>query len=291
MPALVVLSHGSQRNPASSVPAYEHANRIRDTDAFDVVKVGFWKEEPHISETLRTVRSSEIYAVPLFISEGYFTMTVLPRELRLQDWDQNAWGSTDGVSATPTTHQVGDTDATVQYCGPVGTHKVMSDVILQRARSILDQPITEDVGLAIVGHGTERNEQSAKAIEYHAERIRNQGLFGRVRALYMDEEPEIDDVTAYFDTSRIVVVPLFIADGYHTQEDIPEDMGLPWGPDGYQVPATVDGRELWYTGAVGTEPLLATVILERAAQAGASVEDAIAQLRERTQKPVMEGDH
>jgi len=42
----------------------------------------------------------------------------------------------------------------------------------------------------------------------------------------MDEDPEVDDVTDFFESEDIVVVPLFVADGFHTQEDIPEDMGL-----------------------------------------------------------------
>jgi sirohydrochlorin cobaltochelatase len=68
------------------------------------------------------------------------------------------------------------------------------------------------------------------------------------------------------------VVPLFVADGYHTQEDIPEDIGLTTDyRTGYDVPTTVDGHRVWYTGAVGTDPLVADVLLERARDAGAPV--------------------
>jgi sirohydrochlorin cobaltochelatase len=47
----------------------------------------------------------------------------------------------------------------------------------------------------------------------------------------------------------------------------------------YDVPATVDGHRIWYAGAVGTEPLMADVVLERAADAGAPVGDAADRLR------------
>ncbi|MFB6175700.1 MAG: hypothetical protein ABEI99_00890, partial [Halobaculum sp.] len=68
-----------------------------------------------------------------------------------------------------------------------------------------------------------------------------------------------------------------------TQEDIPEDMGLTDDyRTGYDVPETVDGHEIWYAGAVGTEPLLADVALERAADAGADVGSAVADVREAT---------
>jgi sirohydrochlorin cobaltochelatase len=161
----------------------------------------------------------------------------------------------------------------VHYCGPVGTHDEMSDVIVRRAESVTDDPAVGDgVGLAVVGHGTKRNENSAKAVEYHADRIRERGRFAEVQALFMDEDPEIDDVTDHFASDDIVVVPLFIADGYHTQEDIPEDMGIAHADGKWETPATVDGKQIWYAGAVGTEPLLADVVLERAADAGAAVQ-------------------
>ncbi|WP_302081389.1 CbiX/SirB N-terminal domain-containing protein [Salinibaculum rarum] len=269
--ALVVAAHGSHLNPGSSEPAFAHADRIRQTSVFDEVRETFWKEEPSFREVLRTVDADEVYVVPLFISEGYFTEEVIPRELRLDGWDRSLWDS-DGTSASHATLTASDVEATVHYCGPVGTHDAMSDVIVRRAESVTDDPdVGPGFGLAVVGHGTRRNENSAKAIEYHADRIREWDRFDEVQALFMDEPPEIDDVADHFDTEDVVVVPLFVADGYHTEEDIPEDMGLTDdASDGWETPATVDGRRIWYSGAVGTEPLLADVVLERALDAGAT---------------------
>jgi sirohydrochlorin cobaltochelatase len=271
--ALVIAAHGSHLNPGSSAPAFAHADRIRATGAFDEVRETFWKEEPSFREVLRTLVADEAYVVPLFISEGYFTEEVIPRELRLDGWNVDAWDS-DGTNAGHASFRARDVGTAVHYCGPVGTHDEMSDVIVRRAESVTDDPdVGAGVGLAVVGHGTNRNENSAKAVEYHADRIRARGRFDEVRALFMDEAPEIDDVTDHFEADDVVVVPLFIADGYHTQEDIPADMGLTDdGNSGWETPATVDGKRLWYAGAVGTESLLADVVLERAADAGAPVE-------------------
>ena len=278
--ALVIAAHGSHLNAESSTPTFSHADTIRATGAFSEVRESFWKEEPHFREVLRTVDADEVYLVPLFISEGYFTEQVIPREFRLDEWDPELWDS-DGTSANSATLSAEDTGQTVHYCGPVGTHDSMSDVIVQRAKSVADDSdVGEGFGLAVVGHGTERNENSAKAIEYHADRIAAMDRFDEVKALFMDEDPEIDDVTEFFESEDIVVVPLFIADGYHTQEDIPEDIGLCEDyRDGWAVPEAVDGHRLWYAGAVGTEPLMADVVLERAADAGADVHAAIEQVR------------
>jgi len=283
MPALVIVAHGSHLNASSSTPTFDHADTIRATGAFDEVREAFWKEEPSFREVLRTIESDEVYVVPLFISEGYFTEEVIPRELRLDGWDPDAWES-DGTSATHTTLEATDVGKTVHYCGPVGTHDAMSDVIVQRAESVTgNSDVGEGFGLAVVGHGTERNENSAKAVEYHADRIRDRDRFDEVEALFMDEDPEVDDVTDFFQSDDIIVVPLFIADGYHTREDIPEDMGLTDDyRTGWETPAIVDGHRIWYSGAVGTEPLMADVVLERAKDAGADVDDAVATVREET---------
>jgi sirohydrochlorin cobaltochelatase len=281
MPALIIVGHGSHKNPASDEPAFAHADRIRETGAFEEVREAFWKEEPSPREVLRIVDSEEAYVVPLFISEGYFTEQVIPRELRLEGWDPALWDS-DGTSASHATLTDGDTGKTVQYTGPVGTHDAMTDVIVRRAESVTGDPeVGEGVGLAVVGHGTKRNENSAKAIRMHADRVRERGRFSEVRALYMDEDPEIDDVADHFESEDVVVVPLFVADGYHTREDIPEDVGLTDDyRTGWDTPETVDGCRIWYAGAVGTEPLMADVVLERAADAGADVRPAVRNVRE-----------
>ena len=69
-------------------------------------------------EVFDLVESDEVFVVPLFISEGYFTEEVIPRELGL-----------DGP-APSTTRKLGKT---IHYCGPIGTHPWMTRMILRRA--------------------------------------------------------------------------------------------------------------------------------------------------------------
>jgi len=54
----------------------------------------------------------------------------------------------------------------------------------------------------------------------------------------------------------VVMVPLFIADGWHVGETIPEELALDRGP------LRGGGRTLRYAAAVGTHPLVADVIEE-----------------------------
>src|ERR1700737_734363 len=83
--ALLIVGHGSTVNPDSSGPTLGHAAEIRRRNVFAEVECAFWKEEPSLRDGVflfdpETVR--DVYVVPNFISEGYFTQTVIPRELR-----------------------------------------------------------------------------------------------------------------------------------------------------------------------------------------------------------------
>src|SRR5262249_23034232 len=84
--ALLIVAHGSTVNPDSSAPTLAHAAEIRRRKVFADVECAFWKEEPSLRDALFLFdpeRIHEVYVVPNFISEGYFTQTVVPRELEL----------------------------------------------------------------------------------------------------------------------------------------------------------------------------------------------------------------
>lgn len=255
---LVIAAHGSHLNPDSATPAFRHGDDIRQLGRFAEVRESFWKEEPSFRETLRTVESESVVIVPLFMSGGYFVDRIIPREFRLRE----------GFEL--------DVDKRVVLSDPVGTHERMRDVILHRAASVTgDADVGPGYGLAIVGHGTERHEESARSTRAHVDRIARLNRFEEVRALFMDEPPYVENLRDHFDVRDVVVVPLFVADGYHTQEDIPADLGLTDGPArSYPTPGEVEEHRLWYTGAVGTDSRMVDVILERAAEAGVNLADA-----------------
>ena len=116
-----------------------------------------------------------MFIVPLFISEGYFSGEVIPRELDFAS-------ITLAQRSTLTLH--------IFYCRPVGTHDSMTRVLLARAREIVEQfpfpraPQPKDITLFIAGHGTEKNANSRKAIERQAELIRAMNLYAGVHAIF-----------------------------------------------------------------------------------------------------------
>src|SRR5438874_9545023 len=85
--ALLIVAHGSTVNPDSSAPTLAHAANIRRRKIFADVQCAFWKEEPSLRDALVLFDvdlAREVYVVPNFISQGYFTQTVIPRELELR---------------------------------------------------------------------------------------------------------------------------------------------------------------------------------------------------------------
>jgi sirohydrochlorin cobaltochelatase len=272
--ALLIVAHGSTVNPDSSAPTLAHAAEIRRRKIFADVECAFWKEEPSLRDALflfdpESIR--EVYAVPNFISEGYFTQTVVPRELELS-----------GRITKRPNGQIW------KYCEPVGNHPVMTELLLKRAREVAPHAAPAETSLLIVAHGTDLNENSAVAAKREAEKIRMLGKYAAVLNVYMEESPLVSDWRKLTETPNVVVVPFFISDGLHSYEDIPRLLGIAVaagvdrGQPGSAPPATecdeifrqnpyaIDGRNLFYAPSIGTDPGFADIIIDQATLAAKS---------------------
>ena len=273
-PALLIVAHGSTVNPDSSAPTLAHAAEIRRRKVLADVECAFWKEEPSLRDALflfdpESIR--EVYVVPNFISEGYFTQTVVPRELEL--------------NASITKRSNGQI---WRYCEPVGNHPLMTELLLKRARDVAPDAAPAETSLLIVAHGTDLNENSAVAAKREAEKIRALGRYAAVLNVYMEEPPLVSDWRKLTKTRNVVVVPFFISDGLHSYEDIPVLLGIvvaaggERGQPGSPPPATkcgeifrrnphrLDGRSLFYAPSIGTDSGFADLIIEQANRAAKS---------------------
>ena len=269
--ALVVLGHGTEQNADSAAPVYQHAAELRRRNLFAEVREAFWKQEPQIKDVLAGLSAQRVFIAPLFISEGYFASEVIPRELGF-----DIQSSKFKVQSLPGSRRV------LHYCSPVGSHDSMTGVILARAQEILKQypfpraPKPGEVTLFIAGHGTEKNENSRLPMDRQAALIRALNLYGGVHTIFLEENPRIPECYGLARTKHLVVVPFFISDGLHTREDIPILLGenraavqqrLAAGQPVWRNPMEKNGKLVWYTPAIGSEPHLADVILERVKEA------------------------
>jgi sirohydrochlorin cobaltochelatase len=255
--ALVIVGHGSTVNQDSSAPTFDHMENIRKRGVFGEVHCCFWKEEPSFRQIFHMVDRDDIYLVPNFISEGYFTRTVVPRELEL-------------------TGELTQKDGRmIKYCEPVGNNERITELLLRRAAEIAPHVNPAQTSLFIVGHGTDLNENSAVAAKREVDRIAAMGRFAEVRNAYMEEAPLIAKWDELSTQPNVVVVPFFISDGLHSYEDIPVLLGIARESRGAaslnakevfrRNPYTLRGRKLYYASAIGTERLFADVILDQVA--------------------------
>jgi len=260
--ALLIIAHGSTVNPDSSAPTLAHAAEIRRRNIFGDVACAFWKEEPSLRDAIflfDPAAIKNVYVVPNFISEGYFTQTVIPRELELN-----------GKITERANGQVWN------YCEPVGNHPLMTELLVQRAREIAPDVPENQTSLLIVAHGTDLNENSAVAAKREAERIRRLGRYANVLNVYMEEFPLVSDWAVLTNTPNVVVVPFFISDGLHSYEDIPVMLGIIDGGSTSSAeakceevfrrgPYQIDDRSLFYARSIGTDARVADIIVEQAA--------------------------
>jgi sirohydrochlorin cobaltochelatase len=251
--ALVIAGHGSTLNPDSATPTLAHAERIRGMGIFAEVVTCFWKQEPFFRDALGTVAATEIYVVPNFISEGYFTRTVIPREMELEG---------------RITVQNG---RTIKYCEPAGKHPRMTELLMREARSVAPEVPPGQTSLLIVGHGTGLDVNSSAAAKFQAGKILESGAYPEVLAAYMEEPPLIAEWDKFTTQPNVVVVPFFISDGLHSYQDIPVLLGIHHEPGAAASqsevfrhnPHELRGRQLYYGAAIGTDPGFAEIILDQ----------------------------
>jgi sirohydrochlorin cobaltochelatase len=244
-------------NADSSAPTLAHAAEIRRRNIFAEVECAFWKEEPSFRDALAMFpNEADVFVVPNFISEGYFTETVIPRELELT-----------GRLTKRKSGQVW------KYCEPVGNHPLMTDLLLQRALESAPGVDPNETALLVVAHGTDLNERSAVAAKREAERIRDRGRFREVLNVYMEERPNVSDWRSLTQSRTVVVVPFFISDGLHSFEDIPRMLGMENEPDGrahvagaifHRNPYRIEDRQLYYAPSIGTDSRFADIIVAQA---------------------------
>jgi sirohydrochlorin cobaltochelatase len=265
--SLVLVGHGSTKNPDSRQSVERHAAELRRRNLFRQVLACFYKETPYVRDLRHFAPSGELFVIPVFMGEGYFARQIIPRELGLTDH------AVPGEAHNNPPHL-----DRIRYGRPVGTHPAMTQVVLARAENIIrqhpsrPQPQPSEIALVIAGHGTTRDEQSREVIDRQVEVIRGMRRYAEVHAAFIEEEPSIADCHSFVEAPHIVVVPFFVSDGMHVQEDIPVLLGEPAaevhdrlrsGQPTWANPTTRRGKQIWCAGSVGTEPLLAEVILER----------------------------
>jgi sirohydrochlorin cobaltochelatase len=236
MTAVVVLAHGSERSITSCLPALALVEALRGTGRVAQARAAFWKQDPALSRALEAIDEDEVYLLPFFFAEGYFTGQVIPREL--------------GLAQAP---------PGVRLCAPLGLDPRLVEVALARVAEAAPGLVEAEAALVLVGHGSARSARSRASTLSLAARLRALGRFAEVEAVFTDDEPPVREALGLVKAARVVVVPALASDGYHARETIPADLGLATDPD--PGPHAVGGREIYLSRALGSSPRMLEVAL------------------------------
>jgi sirohydrochlorin ferrochelatase len=233
--ALLIVGHGFPNRPQKNHPVRKVANQLEQHNYFKSVAPAFVKGTPSLAEQLTTMRSSSVIVVPMFVSNGYFVDKAIPEIL-----ESNSSPGTD-----------------IAYTDPVGTHPLVSQIIFERAHTTLPSD-TEHVELAVIGHGSSHGPWNKATIETHAARIRKGEVFHGVRSYFIEESPTLNRLPIECEGPAAVVVPVFMAEGHHVRDDIPDLLDI----EGRR--GTTNGTELTCTPPVGSHTLVSEVIIDLA---------------------------
>ena len=110
-------------------------------------------------------------------------------------------------------------------------------------------PCLHSHALLLLGHGSSKHPDSSASVRKHADLLRARESFTEVHCAFLKEEPRIENALAQIQSERITIVPDFLAEGYFTEQIIPELLGgLP--------------SHITLTSPVGIHPLMQELILQ-----------------------------
>lgn len=254
MTALVLAGHGSHITPQTAGLVWTYVDQLRSWGAADEITACFWKETPPFSQVLNTLESTEVIVVPVFTSQGYFSSTVIPAEMQLTG---------------PVT---GRGERTIHYTPTIGEHPYVQQIVRQRAEDMLLKHGLRpaETAIAIIGHGTRRDQSSQDAARQQAAFLRSLGLVSDVIVAYLDDEPDIPSIFQRTPAANIIAVPMFLAPGSHVSIDVPAALGIEPGSQHSRA----HGRSIYYTEPVGTDESICQIILELARDTGLTLHAA-----------------
>jgi sirohydrochlorin cobaltochelatase len=125
-------------------------------------------------------------------------------------------------------------------------------------------------GMLLVGHGSTMP-YNKELVEKTASLIKSQTTDFIVKTGFMNmNTPTIKESLNDFrhePIDALVVVPLFLAKGVHIEKDIPGEIGLPEGTKKGSIRLNGRSIPLVYADPIGSDPLLADLMVKNAIKA------------------------
>lgn len=110
------------------------------------------------------------------------------------------------------------------------------------------------IALILAGHGSHVSPNTAGVVWQMVDRLRRRGIADEITACFWKEQPHFHQVLHSVTSETVVIVPVFTAKGFYTQQVIPVEMGL-------SGEVTQRGkRTIYYTPTLGEHPDIDDVV-------------------------------
>jgi sirohydrochlorin ferrochelatase len=219
-----------------------HARRLEERGVVDEARAVWYEQEPEreLVAEFESVAAETVYAAPLAAAHTHETATDVPAALR---------------------HVPGE----VRYLDPIGREAAVTSVLAERAAATLAP--AEPTSLVLVALGNSSGSSGRDVAEYHARRLEARSAYDDVTTSYLLQNPAVECARYGVAHDRIVAVPLFLAHGPTTREQIPAKLDLDRGGIAYADPLGTHERitkalagELRKRRAVGEPSTSATAV-------------------------------
>lgn len=231
---VLLVGHGSERCPAAFRVIERHADALQQRNPLRQVHAAALFGEGSLQRGLSGLRGEPVFIVPMFMCDGLTVRNVLPQALR---------------EATDALPKDAGVDVRTVVCEPIGLSPAIADLAADKALAAAANWSTAPANLCVLlcAHGSRQNPASEQGANLQAGRLRAEGLFRQVVAVFLEQAPHLTDVLAR-ERSPIVVVGLFSGGSRHATLDIEKAV------------AVRSQAHLAYLGAVGDDDGLVDII-------------------------------
>ncbi len=129
--------------------------------------------------------------------------------------------------------------------------------------------VEESIAVVLIGHGS-KLPYGKEVMEELRRRLEMREIFKTVRTAFMQlNSPSIEEVLrdlAKSGIKKIIALPVFLADGAHTTEDIPEKLKAAFSGEWAEMGKDV---ELIYGKPIGVDERIVDILIDRIKEATA----------------------
>ncbi|MGN0129486.1 MAG: sirohydrochlorin chelatase [Methanomethylophilus alvi] len=251
--AVLLIAYGTEM-PNAGDPATLHSKRIHEQTGYDV-RTAYLHHGPSIEDAVHGLLDEDvemIVAVPFLLSPRSSAAEKIRAELGL--CTEKTFG----------TVRYGGKNTQVVLTGTFGDHQKMRTILVQICDSHDASP--RNTSVLLIFHG-KKDSSDIQYEERDAEYLRERGYEVSI-AYERHQMPDIKNATENLLKSGrdILVIPMFVSPGRHTEETIPRILGLVGRKE---KDMDVGGRtiRMMYADEVGMHPDITYILKDRISEA------------------------